>query len=100
MNRPNFTKLQWKIDKFFEQPVGKHFQIGVYYFKLVCIWGKDKVLLSKFLPQIGWNYDKLEWPFRAEFIIRSELTAMFHISIPHILYSILKLNDFFFVRID
>ena len=80
MNRPNFTKLQWKIekiDKIFKKPVEKLFQIGVYYFKLVCIWGTEKVLLIKFCPQNGWDYDKLEWPFRAELIIRSELTAMF-----------------------
>ena len=85
MNRPNFTKLQWKIEKIFKKPVEKLFQLGVYYFKLDCIWGTEKVLLIKFLPQIGWNHDKLEWPFRAEFIIRSELTAMFQTSIPHLL---------------
>ena len=76
MNRPNFTKLQWKIEKIPKElkiPVEEHFQIDAYYFKLVCIWGKDNVLLLKFLPQIGWDYDKLEWPFRAEFIIRSKL---------------------------
>ena len=33
----------------------------------------ENVLLLKFRPQIGWDYDKLGWPFRAEFIIRSEL---------------------------
>ena len=78
MNRPNFTKLEWKIkkiEKSLEKPAEKLFQIDVYYFKLVCIWGNRKVLLLKFCPQIGWNYDKLEWPFRAEFIIRSELTT-------------------------
>ena len=37
----------------------------------------ENVLLLKFCPQNGWNYDKLEWPFRAEFIIRSELTIVF-----------------------
>ena len=73
MNRPNFTKLEWKIEKSLEKPAEKLFQIDVYYFKLVCIWGNRKVLLLKFCPQNGWNYDKLEWPFRAEFIIRSEL---------------------------
>ena len=79
MNRPNFTKLQWKIEKIvrnFKKPVEKLFQMGVYYFKLVCIWGKEKVLLLKFCPQNGWDYDKLEWPFRAEFTIRSELTIV------------------------
>ena len=75
MNRPNFKKLEWKIEKDLKNPVEEHFQIGAYYFKLVCIWGKDNVLLLKFCPQNGWNYDKLEWPFRAEFIIRSELEA-------------------------
>ena len=78
MNRPNFTKLQWKIEKIPKEriiPVEKHFRADGYYFKLVCIWGIDNVLSMKFCPQNGWDYDKLEWPFRAEFIIRSELTT-------------------------
>ena len=82
INRPNFTKLQWKIEKIEKTPKGKimpvekHFQMDVYYFKLVCIWGNGNVLLLKFCPQNGWNYDKLEWPFRAEFTIHSELTIV------------------------
>ena len=73
------TKLEWRIT----EPDSKHgnstqkkFLVAGYHLEFN-IYVTFNHLLITFCPQNGWYYEKLKWPFKAEFItrLRSKITV-------------------------
>ena len=65
-------RLVWRITKIpesgFSNITQKQFQVAGYNLEF-CIFSDFCNLLIGVRPQIGKNYDKLKWPFKAEFVI-------------------------------
>ena len=79
LNCPSsFTKLHWRItniqkllktDYIFSLLHSEQFQDTGYNFLFKLRYGFDPILIN-FCPEKGVDYDKLNWPFKAEFVTR------------------------------